>query len=105
MTQSDLCPLCNNGEENLLHVFRDCTAAAQVWNLISESKFPNDFMIGDFPNWQYLNLSVMRLVLTWSGLLSLALQFIICGWKEMKRSFATLIQLEMLLLERYITLA
>lgn len=68
MTQSNLCPLCNNGEENLLHVFRDCTAAAQVWNLISESKFRNDFMIGDFPNWLYLNLSVneTRFDLEWS---------------------------------------
>ena len=31
LSENNICPLCKGGEETILHVLRDCPAAAGLW--------------------------------------------------------------------------
>lgn len=54
---SDRCHLCPNQVESTLHVLRDCSAAASLWNKFLHPRHFNVFYNHDFSSWLSDNLS------------------------------------------------
>lgn len=69
LTNNNLCPACDNQEENLLHLFRDCDYASVQWQFFIWRNDGNEFYsIADWKMWLQVNLSMTHVVhdINWS---------------------------------------
>lgn len=53
---TNLCPVCKNGEETILHVLRDCPAMAGIWERIVPTNHVRAFFSESLFEWVYGNL-------------------------------------------------
>ncbi|KAK8565533.1 hypothetical protein V6N12_059091 [Hibiscus sabdariffa] len=51
------CPVCNNGNENISHLFRECPSTIMVWAAVIKSDKLNEFYSMSVMEWMRINLS------------------------------------------------
>ena len=56
LSDTNLCQVCNRGEEIILHVLRDCPSIAGVWRRIVQAKRRQGFRAATVFEWLYGNL-------------------------------------------------
>lgn len=56
LVASSDCPFCGREAETELHLFRDCTLAAQIWRFLSGNVFPPNFFVEELNLWLANNL-------------------------------------------------
>ena len=80
-TSDSLCPICHQEEESLVHLFRDCTAASQIWTALAHDEVLNNGQVLDFKGWLIYNLTQVNSLefqSKWGELFAIALWWI---WK------------------------
>lgn len=75
-----LCPLCNQKEETILHMVRDCEVISQIWLFLSENSLPQMFSVEDTRLWisQNLKMNISIKGVKWKTLFGAATS---CIWQ------------------------
>ncbi|KAG7579199.1 hypothetical protein ISN45_Aa03g033600 [Arabidopsis thaliana x Arabidopsis arenosa] len=80
LCDSSICQVCKSGEEDTLHILRDCPAMQGIWTRIIPARLRHTFFSMTLLEWLWGNLSGGIIVESgdWSTLFSMALWW---GWK------------------------
>lgn len=72
---SNLCPLCGDQEESLLHGLHDCIHCRQTWRILAHNAMPGEFFQVAIQQWFSNNLDdqSQRNGVAWSTLFGVAL--------------------------------
>lgn len=76
-----ICPMCNQEDESLVHMARDCVEVSQVWLLLADRGLPNnDFFSLDLHSWLLNNLKAKNLQfgIEWNVIFGAAVS---CFWQ------------------------
>lgn len=78
LSDSGMCPLCNQEDETLIHMTRDCAAVTQAWLILAGIKLPTDFFSLNPYNWLVHNLNDKNLQHEWKIIFGDAVS---CFWQ------------------------
>lgn len=67
ISNDNSCLICNNGEENLLHLLTDCRRAKGIWLSLGALEKDTNFFIHDWKHWVSSNFKRQTLLSFYSG--------------------------------------
>lgn len=69
---------CDRGDESILHLFRDCSRASQVWVSLANHRVPSNFFVGNLNMWLIENLKSDKVIndLEWKTIFAIGLLYL-----------------------------